>query len=88
MNLTPELITAIGTAIIVPIITLLKTTSDTNKRKEKRDIQIALMEKRIADVEQKCDGIEELKNSINAINLSLAKIQTILELYIKQHERD
>ena len=88
MNLTPELITAIGTAIIVPIITLLKTTSDTNKRKEKRDIRIALMEKRIADVEQKCDVIEELKNSINAINLSLAKIQTILELYIKQHERD
>lgn len=86
MNLTPELITAIGTAIIVPIITLMKTSSDTNKRKEKRDVQIALMEKRIVDVELKCDGIEELKNSINAINLSLAKIQTILELYLSKNK--
>lgn len=86
MNLTPELITAIGTAIIVPIITLMKTSSDTNKRKEKRDVQVALMEKRIADVELKCDGIEELKNSINAINLSLAKIQTILELYLSKNK--
>lgn len=50
-------ITAIDTAIIVPIITVMKTSSDTNKRKEKRDVQIALMEKRIADVELKCDGI-------------------------------
>ena len=86
MNLTPELITAIGTAIIVPIITLMKTSSDTNKRKEKRDVQVALMEKRIADVEIKCDGIEELKNSINSINLSLAKIQTILELYLNKNK--
>ena len=86
MNLTPELITAIGTAIIVPIITLMKTSSDTNKRKEKRDVQVALMDKRIADLELKCDGIEELKNSIHAINLSLAKIQTILELYLSKNK--
>ena len=88
MTLTPEIIAAIGTSIIAPIIAYLKVKGDTSKRTEKRDTQLALIEKRMADVEKKTDSIEDLKDSIAAINVTLAKIQAILEMYIRQHEKD
>ncbi len=37
MTLTPEIIAAIGTSIITPIIAYLKVKGDTSKRTEKRN---------------------------------------------------
>ena len=80
------LIAAFSTAILAPVLGYLKVREERLKTAEKRDAQNMLLEKRLQDVEKKCDGIEELKESINTINLTLTKIQTILEMYIKQHE--
>lgn len=86
-SITPELIAAFGTAVVAPILAVIKVNADAGKRKDKRDTQIALIEKRIEDCEKKVDSIDELKDAINAINLSLAKIQTLIEIYIAKVEK-
>lgn len=84
-NIDNTVIATFGTAIVTPILTYLKISSDRSKTSDKRDAQTALFEKRLADVEVKVQGIDELKDSINQINVSLARIQTILELYVQNN---
>lgn len=88
MNLTPELIAAIGTAIISPIIAYLKVKGDTQKRTEKRNEQLAVLEQRVKEVEKKCDAIDDLRDAINKMSNAITKIQTMLEMYIKHHDKD
>lgn len=88
MLLTPEIIAAIGTSIIAPIIAYLKVRTDTQKRTESRNTEIALIKKRLDDCEEEINTIDELKESINRMSNAITKIQTMLEMYIKHHDRD
>ena len=81
-----QTIAAIGTAIVGPIIAYLKLRDERAKTSEKRDADTALINKRVTDLEKKVDSIDELKKSIEKINVTLAKIETILELYMKKVE--
>lgn len=83
MELTTQMIAAIGTSILGPILTYLKIKGDTAKRGEKRDTQIALLDQRVKECEKKGDSIDELRKAIGAINVSLAKIESLMELFIK-----
>lgn len=83
MNITPELITTIGTAIVGPILAYLKISTDRKKTGNKRDTQIALLEQRVKECEKNGDTIDELKQAINKIEVSLAKIESLIELFIK-----
>lgn len=87
-------IAAIITAGVAPIVTYIKLRMDTSsdkskidadaaRRKETRDTQLALMEKRLSDVESKCDTIDELKDAVNSIKVSLARIEALIEMVIK-----
>ena len=86
MNLTPELVAAIGTAIVTPIVTYLKSQADAQKRGEKRNEQISLIEQRLQQCEKKSSTIDELKTAIAGINVSLAKIETLLEILLKDRD--
>lgn len=79
-----QVIAAIGTAIVAPIIAYLKVRDERQKTGDKRDTQIALIDKRISDCEKKMSGIDDLKDAVAKINNSLTKIETILELYINK----
>ena len=81
--LTTETITAIGAAIIGPVLAYLKVREERGKTGVARDTQNALLEKRLADCEAKITDLCEMKKSIERINISLARIETILELYLK-----
>ena len=83
IELTNELVAAIGTSIVTPIVAYLKIKGDTTKRGEKRDTQIALLDQRVKECEKKGDSIDELRKAIGAINISLAKIESLMELFIK-----
>lgn len=81
---------SVGKAIIGPLVGLagsilayLKINSERARTGEKRDAQSILLEKRVADLETKISVVDELKDSIAQINISITRIQTILELYLK-----
>lgn len=78
-----ETITAIGAAIIGPIIAYLKVKDERGKTSTERETQFALVEKRLTDCEAKLTDLCEMKKAIDRINISLARIETILELYLK-----
>ena len=84
MEISVEVIGAIGTAIIAPIVAVLKVNSDTNKRKNNRDTQLALIEKEITDLKKKTDGIDELKEAIHKIEIALSNIQQLIEIFVKE----
>lgn len=86
MDLTPELIAAIGTAIVTPVIAYMKSQADAQKRVEKRNEQIALIDQRLQQCEKKSNAIDELKTAIAGINVSLAKIETLLGILLKDRE--
>lgn len=78
-----DALTAIGTAFASSLLTYLKVNSDRKATGNERETQFALMEKRIVDCETKMTDLCEMKKSIERINISLARIETILELYLK-----
>lgn len=82
-----EFIISIGTAIIAPILAYLKVREERNATKEKRDTTMALVQQDIKRLKQEVRGIDELKLSINSINQSLVRIETILEIYAKKLEQ-
>ncbi len=86
MNLSPEVVTAIGTAIVAPILAYLKVSGEAQKRTEKRNEQLAVMEQRLQQCEKKSSTIDELKTAIAGINVSLAKIETLLGILLKDRE--
>lgn len=77
-------ITAIGTAIIGPIIAYLKIRDERISTSDKRDTQFALLDKRMADAEDKLDSIKTIVVAINRIDKALTKIETILECTLKK----
>ena len=79
----PQIIAAIGTAIIAPIIAYLKIRDERNSTSDKRETQFALLNKRLEDAEDKLDAVEHLKEAINRIDKALTNIETILEMYMK-----
>jgi len=83
MSETELLVTAIGTAIVGPVLAYLKVREDRLKTGDKRDTQYALIEKRMQDCEKKLSGIDEVKTSIQTIMVTLSKIETIIEMHIK-----
>lgn len=82
-----EFIISIGTAIIAPVLAYLKVRDERNATKEKRDTDMALVQQDIKRLKQEVRGIDELKLSINSINQSLVRIETILEIYAKKLEQ-
>ena len=86
--MSTELIAAISTGIIGPLIAYLKVRDERVKTGEKRDTESALLNKRVIDLETKVDTIEDLKKSIDRINITLAKIETILEMYMKKFDKE
>lgn len=83
MDLMTEQTAVIATSIVGPILTYLKIRDERRATSEKRDTDFALIFKRLNDCEDKLDEVGELKDSINKINNSLTRIETILELYIQ-----
>lgn len=84
----------LATLIVGPIVGLgasiiayMKVSQEREKTGEARDATEAMVEKRISDLEKKVTGIDELKESIQQINLALAKIQTLIEIYIARSEK-
>lgn len=86
IDMDPQIIAAIGTAIIAPIIAYLKIRDERNSTSDKRETQFALLTKRLDDAEAKLDAVEHLKDAINRIDKALTKIETILEMYMKQNK--
>ena len=84
----PQIIAAIGTAIIAPIAAYLKIRDERNSTSDKRETQFALLAKRLDDAEAKLDAVEHLKDAINRIDKALTKIETILEMYMKQNKNE
>ncbi len=82
-----EFIISISTAIIAPILAYLKVREERNATKEKRDTDMALVQQDIKRLKQEVRSIDELKLSINSINQSLVRIETILEIYAKKREQ-
>lgn len=82
-----EFIISFSTAIIAPILAYLKVRDERNTTKEKRDTSMALVQQDIKRLKQEVRGIDELKLSINSINQSLVRIETILEIYAKKLEQ-
>jgi hypothetical protein len=77
------LITILGTAIVAPILSYLKTREERLKTADKRDAQQMVIEKRLADLESQTHTINEMKKAIDTLNITMTKIQTILEIYVK-----
>lgn len=88
MEFDTTLITQTGISIITPIITYLKIRDERYKTGEKRDTQLALLEQKVSNAESKLLSIDQMKESINRINVTLSKIETILEIYIKNQSKD
>lgn len=88
MEFDNTLITKFGISIITPIIAYLKIRDERSKTGEKRDTQIALIEQKLTNAENKLLSIDQMKESINRINVTLSKIETILEIYIKNQCKD
>ena len=82
-----EFIISISTAIVAPVLAYLKVRDERNATKEKRDTDMALVQHEIKRLKQEVRGIDELKLSINSINQSLVRIETILEIYAKKLEQ-
>ena len=82
---TTETVTALSAAIVGPILAYLKVRDERGKTSIERDTQNALIEKRLTDCEAKITDLCEMKKSIERINVSLARIETILELYLKNN---
>jgi crotonobetainyl-CoA:carnitine CoA-transferase CaiB-like acyl-CoA transferase len=83
--MSTELIIAISTGIVGPILAYLKVREERLKTSDKREAQFAMLDKRITDAESKIDDLQELKESIGKINITLSRIETILEMYMKGH---
>lgn len=96
-----ETLTQLSTAFIAivgPIIAYFKAKGDSEsttqqianerqKTAERRDAVESITEKRLSDLEKKVIGIDELKDSIQQINIALAKIQTLIEIYIAKVDK-
>ncbi len=82
--MTPELIAAIGTAIVTPVIAYMKSQADAQKRVEKRNEQIVLIDQRLQQCEKKSSAIDELKNSIAKVEVGMSRLEAILEMIVKK----
>lgn len=89
--MTTTEITVFGTAVLGPILAYLKVREDRLKTADKRDTELRALEdrldmqqKQIADMQQKLMGIDEMKDSIHKIDVTLATIKTLLEVYMKK----
>jgi hypothetical protein len=80
-----EFIVALSTGIVGPILAYMKVREDRVKTFDKREAQFAMLDKRISDAECKITDLQELKESIGKINVTLSRIETILEIYMKDH---
>lgn len=87
MQIDSTVVATVGTAIVGPVIAYLKIRDERSKTSDSRDAKEALMNKRVSDLETKIVVLDELRESINQINISLARIQTTLEMFLKASER-
>lgn len=85
--LSTEMIAALGASIVGPILGYLKVREDRLKTADKRDAREQLMDRRLADVEVKVQAVEEVKQAINGLNITLTRIETTLKLYVKNCDR-
>ena len=81
------IITAIGTSIVAPVLAYLKIRGERDKTRESRDVERAMVEKRLGDLEKQVCGLEEMRKDINQMNLTLTRISTILEMAMQKTDK-
>lgn len=77
----------LATAVLAPILAYLKVREDRLKTADKRDAQQMIVNKRLDDIEVQIHTVEEIKQAINELNISMARITAILEMYVKNCDR-
>lgn len=83
-----EVVNNLMISLVAAFVAYLKVKSERNTTKRARDIEFALMSHKVDTLDKQLRTVDELKITINALNVSMGKIEAILTVYMKMHDKE